>query len=741
MRYYDNGEWGIAFIFSLRGSVFPKAFAWAAPAAAMAVGFHFLLHMDPDFRQRIDDSLGPQLRTSQIFVAYNFLLTFVLTFRSTQAYGRWWEGGTLLLQARGEWFNCYSSLVAFRTADTKRWKEVKCFQKVLATLMSMLFCSALHSVAQDEIKFEVAAHVELLPGSADRLRECPDKCEVLVNWIQRLVVTNMEAGILPVPPPVMTRVFQELSRGMVNINNARKISDFLLPFPYAQLITCMLLLNLFLTPLIFGVFLTEWYSAGLLSFISIFAFSALNCIATEIECPFGRDANDLPMRQMQLGFNASISQLLDAQTQTLPVDMKELMLDEALVAKEDSLNNFRRWQSVMGETRRRRYRNSTLNTANFSLIDRALGLVRQISPGRSGFKDGPGSKDMDQDGEGAREAMISGGSFEVVTEPHEARGAEVSSPCKNNASPLAEPHMDATDPVPPPQQEATVHAMSAANMDEAELTIHDPQAACAALDGASGPRTDTLPLDERQASTTSRRLAESEGSNLPPQAQSDVRQVSTSSHRRADPDGASVLSRSASRVRQLSTGSPRIAELESAYCSPRMPAESRQISTSNRRSAELEGSRTPPQLPTDVGHGLMGSRGGAKPEGAQSPEHGGSRPPSEQEHERGQAIARCSDASGAQPSSAQSARSKTFEGGTDIADQSNRTPRQSHWAEGHSHVLPSVGHVRLTTHGGNAQWSVHCNDPVPLPPPVNEGSAQGPPGTPRIVTLHSKASA
>ena len=72
----------------------------------------------------------------------------------------------------------------------------------------------------------------------------------------------MADGVLPVPPPVVSRVFQvlstcgdsrasasgaaltslagqcvlqqELSRGIVNLQNARKIADFPFPFPYHQ---------------------------------------------------------------------------------------------------------------------------------------------------------------------------------------------------------------------------------------------------------------------------------------------------------------------------------------------------------------------------------------------------------------------------------------------------------------------------------------------------------------------------
>ena len=45
--------------------------------------------------------------------AFTTIMTFILYRRSSVAYDRWWEGGTLLQKTRGEWFNAYSSIMAF----------------------------------------------------------------------------------------------------------------------------------------------------------------------------------------------------------------------------------------------------------------------------------------------------------------------------------------------------------------------------------------------------------------------------------------------------------------------------------------------------------------------------------------------------------------------------------------------------------------------------------------------------
>jgi len=318
MKDYVTGKWGVAFIFSLSGSVVPKALAWAIPSATMATIIHFCIHLNEQAGSIIGDAIGDNLNTSQVWTGYNFLIAFLLTFRTGIAYNRWWEGGTLLRQARGEWFNAYSSLIAFSSTTTEKKEEVKQFQSLLATLMSNLFCASLNTISQMEEPFEV---LNLAPISAEGLKfvsESTDKVELFTVWIQKLIVESMNSGLLPIPPPVISRVFQELSRGMVNLNEVRKISEYLFPFPYAQLITAMLLLHTVMTPIVTGVLLEKWYWAFTITVLSVFAFWSLNYVAVEIECPFGDDTNDLPLMRMQRVLNRTLLLLLSDEAQKVP---------------------------------------------------------------------------------------------------------------------------------------------------------------------------------------------------------------------------------------------------------------------------------------------------------------------------------------------------------------------------------------------------------------------------------------
>merc|ERR1712232_777828 len=108
--------------------------------------------------------------------------------------------------------------------------------------MSMLYCSALQQVAMmEDERFEIIDNYGMDADSLHYLHNSLDRCEVLLQWIQRLVVSNMSDGVVTVPPPVVSRVFQELSRGMVNMHNVKKIKEFPFPFPYTQMISAMLL--------------------------------------------------------------------------------------------------------------------------------------------------------------------------------------------------------------------------------------------------------------------------------------------------------------------------------------------------------------------------------------------------------------------------------------------------------------------------------------------------------------------
>jgi predicted membrane chloride channel (bestrophin family) len=316
MRQYDAGKWGLALLFGLRGSVFPRALAIALPNAVIAfllgiVGFGTVVTPDDAWRDSAKQAIS-------LWAGFTSVLFFALFFRSNVAYARWWEGGTLLQQVRGEWFNAYSSLIAFSSTDKRLAQDVERYHHMLARIMSLLFCTALQQVSPDpNTPFEILNTEGLDENSMKFLEDSDDKVEVILQWVQRSTVMNMSRGVLIAPPPVMSRAFQELSRGIVKLQDAKKIADFPFPYPYAQTSVLMLGVHWCISPVLAAFLLTP-FAAAATSFSVVFFLWCISFISLQLESPFGDDENDLPLHQMQSEWNKSIGTLLAARAQQPP---------------------------------------------------------------------------------------------------------------------------------------------------------------------------------------------------------------------------------------------------------------------------------------------------------------------------------------------------------------------------------------------------------------------------------------
>jgi len=150
------------------------------------------------------------------------------------------------------------------------------------------------------------------------LYQSPDRIEVLVQWIQSTMVQNHRSGILEVAPPILSRVFQEISNGVGSVYQAYNIAQVPFPFPYAQMVSFLLTVHLLATPLICSVAVSTTLASIFISFIGAMGLWSLNFISAEIEMPFGDDPNDLPVLLLQNEFNRKLVALCDPQAQQPP---------------------------------------------------------------------------------------------------------------------------------------------------------------------------------------------------------------------------------------------------------------------------------------------------------------------------------------------------------------------------------------------------------------------------------------
>jgi predicted membrane chloride channel (bestrophin family) len=324
MIYYEPGYWGVGVLWKLNGSVFPKALVWALPCSIFAVVAHYLMNNEMDGNQKKTFGVTEAGVTS--FGAFSFVLGFLITFRSQKAYDRWWEGGTLLQQLRGEWFNSFSCLVAFCNSAQEKQKDVHKFQRQLVRLYSLLYGCALEQVSSMQVNsFELINLNGFDEDSLYFLKRAPDRCEIVLQWIQRAIVENDQKQILKIAPPILSRVYNELGNGIVNLNNARKIKQFPIPFPFAQMITVMLLFHAVLTPMICASTMETALWAGAVTFVVTFCYWTIMYIALELEMPYGDDPNDLPLRDMAEDMNKSLCWMIQPQASVVPMfDQEEV---------------------------------------------------------------------------------------------------------------------------------------------------------------------------------------------------------------------------------------------------------------------------------------------------------------------------------------------------------------------------------------------------------------------------------
>lgn len=295
----------------------------ALPNAILTFVMSSLLQQPGDNDFTIGGSINVSDETSEasqmVLAAFTSVMIFVLWNRSNVAYNRWWEGGTLLQKTRGEWFNAFSSIMAFTSTKPEHEESVEAYTHLLARLMSLLMCCGLQQVSPNRDRpFEIIDLEGIEPESMDFLNQAPDKVEIILQWIQRSMVLHAQTGVLPVAPPILSRAFQEISRGIVNLQNARKIADFPYPFPLAQVSMILQLLHWATIPIVSSMALPRGW-ATLFAFFSILVLWCVHFNALDLEFPFGSRANDLPMMEMQQDWNNSVTTLLDKRATRPPV--------------------------------------------------------------------------------------------------------------------------------------------------------------------------------------------------------------------------------------------------------------------------------------------------------------------------------------------------------------------------------------------------------------------------------------
>lgn len=313
MIAYDSHDWS-AFC-KVRGSIFPRAILYALPSAVAA----YFIKRFAWIETRADEN---EFDSGTIYSGFTFVLGFILVFRTSQAYLRYWQAATAVHTMRAEWFDACGSLIAF-VQISKQSKEVMAhFAHTMIRLFGLLHAMALEEIAslkEDEfplldIEGFHKEDLRILTSEAAQGR----KVEIVAQWVKVYIVKSLEEGVLNVPSPILSRVFQELGSGLVEYHKALQVVIWPFPFPYAQMSAVLIGVYMIATPLVICLWTPYSWYAFVATLTSVTCMKGIDVIAIELENPFGDDPNDLPTMTMHTMMNRDLVLLVHPDTWTIP---------------------------------------------------------------------------------------------------------------------------------------------------------------------------------------------------------------------------------------------------------------------------------------------------------------------------------------------------------------------------------------------------------------------------------------
>lgn len=127
------------------------------------------------------------------------------------------------------------------------------------------------------------------------LSKCEDKVDLVHAWIIQAVSNAALNQHILTASPIISRVYQELSNGMLGYNQAYKIALVQFPFAFAQMLTIFLLAFVLCCPIAVFVFTGGEFLTPALTLFTVLGFWGIHEIAVEVENPYGAGANHLPM--------------------------------------------------------------------------------------------------------------------------------------------------------------------------------------------------------------------------------------------------------------------------------------------------------------------------------------------------------------------------------------------------------------------------------------------------------------
>ncbi|GAB3870426.1 bestrophin family ion channel [Hymenobacter segetis] len=233
----------------------------------------------------------------EFFSFLGILLSLLLAFRTNTAYDRFYEGRRLWGQLTNNCRNLAGLLHARLPADDYATRTY------LARLLSN-FPIALDGHLRNGVRFEKLEPVE--PGFIDHLQTVRHVPSRLAAMLQEFYEQLLREGII-LPTHLIT--IQRHHEALLDVaGGCERIKNTPIPFSYSYFIKGFI--SVFILTMPFNLLDTyEWLTVPITMF-GAYALLGVEMIGDEIEDPFGKDSNDLPLTQMSNRIRANVHEIL-----------------------------------------------------------------------------------------------------------------------------------------------------------------------------------------------------------------------------------------------------------------------------------------------------------------------------------------------------------------------------------------------------------------------------------------------
>jgi len=333
--------------------------------------------------------LAPRLPNNYGLVVLGTVVAFGIVFRTNLAFGRFWEALTQAHFMYSKWEDAFVQFSVFakvtiddlsEKGDVDSMAKVRRVEKIADNMerhFSLLSACAADRLANGDISLieDRASRIPwksqiVLAGELDRglhafpeltvnqsdeeivrslspklrngqylvravptfeekelLKNAGERVTIIMSWILSNLATVSKD--LDIAAPIQSRMYQELSNGILAYCNCVKISDIPFPFPFAQLQSVLVLAFAAFIPVYMCVFTQSYYVGPILSFLLFQSLWCINQVSLQLENPFGTDLNDVSLNYLHTRFMEALGEVRHAQ-EIHKQDMKQFHKSESV---------------------------------------------------------------------------------------------------------------------------------------------------------------------------------------------------------------------------------------------------------------------------------------------------------------------------------------------------------------------------------------------------------------------------